>query len=219
MGQERRWRISELVEQTGVPLATVKYYLRERLLPEGAKVTPRLTEYDDRHVRALGLIRILREVGRVPMESLRQLVAAARTPGGTVHELFAAAADALAPRASPGGELRPFTREIADRLIEDAGWTNVRAECADRENLAAALEVIATYDTHPRDPAELTPYLRVADDIARYELAHLDDGKDRVGLLEEMVVGQVVFGEVLAILRRLAEEHHSYERFGQDRRA
>jgi DNA-binding transcriptional MerR regulator len=219
MGQERRWRISELVEMTGVPLATVKYYLREGLLPEGEKVAPRLTEYDDRHVRALGLLRILREVGRVPMERLRQLVAAARTPGGTVHELFAAAADALAPRPAPGGELRPFTRDLADRLIEQAGWTNVRPDSLDRENLAAALEVVATYDTHPRDPAEITPYLGFADEIARYEIGHLDDRKDRLGLLEEMVVGQVVFGEVLAILRRLAEEHHSQERFGHDRRA
>jgi DNA-binding transcriptional MerR regulator len=219
MGQEQRWRISDLVERTGVPLATVKYYLREGLLPAGDKVTPRLTEYDDRHLRALGLIRILREVGRVPMESLRQLVAAARTPSGTVHELFAAAATALAPKPAPAGDLRPFTRELAAGLIEQAGWTNVRQDSVDRENLAAALEVVASYDTHPRDPTELAPYLRFADDIARYEIGHLDESKDRVGLLEEMVVGQVVFGEVLAILRRLAEEHHSYERFGQDRRA
>lgn len=32
-------------------------------------------------------------------------------------------------------------------------------------------------------------------------------------------MGQVVFGEILAILRRLAEEHYSYERFSHDRRA
>lgn len=218
MGQER-WRISDLVRLTGVPMATVKYYLREGLLPQGERVTARLTTYDDRHVRALGLLRILREVGRVPMESLRQLVAAARTPGGTVHELFAAAADALAPRPAPGGELRPMTRELADGLIAQAGWTHVRPDAVDRENLAAALEVVATYDTHPRDPAELAPYLRFADDIASYEIGHLDDAKDRLGLLEEMVVGQVVFGEVLAILRRLAEEHHSRVRFGDDHRA
>jgi protein-S-isoprenylcysteine O-methyltransferase Ste14 len=33
-----------------------------------------------------------------------------------------------------------------------------------------------------------------------------------------MVVGQVVFGQVLATLRRLAEEHHSLQRFGDDYR-
>ena len=46
-----------------------------------------------------------------------------------------------------------------------------------------------------------------------------DDAKDRVGLLEEMVVGQVVFGQILATLRRLAEEHHSKDRFSEDYRS
>jgi hypothetical protein len=58
----------------------------------------------------------------------------------------------------------------------------------------------------------------MADQLARHEIANLDDRKDRVGLLEEMVVGQVVFATVLTTLRRLAEEHHSHERFGEDRR-
>ena len=212
-------RISELSLATGVPVGTIKYYLREGLLPDGVKRTPRLTEYDDRHVRQLGLLRILREVGQVPVEGLKQLVAASRDTDGTVHELFAAAAEALCPVPPAGGQLRPVTRDIAARLIEQAGWTNVRPDSPDRENLAAALEVIATHETHPRDPSEITPYLRFADEIALYEIGHLDDRKDRVGLLEEMVVGQVVFGQVLSILRRLAEEHYSVNRFRRDRRA
>lgn len=209
--------ISELSKVTGVPVATIKYYLREGLLPEGSPVTPRLTEYDERHVRQLGLLRILREVGRIPVEDLKQLVEAARSRG-TIHDVFAAAADALAPTAAPPGKLRPFTRELAGQLIDQAGWSEVRLSSPDRENLAAALEVVATYDTHPHDPAELMPYLKFADEIARHEIAHLDDSKDRQGLLEEMVVGQVAFGQLLAILRRLAEEHYSALRFGEDRR-
>ena len=90
-------RISELSEQTGVPVPTIKYYLREGLLPEGDKRTPRLTEYDDRHVRRLVLLRILRDVGDVPVDGLKRMVAATESSGTSVHELFAVAADALAP--------------------------------------------------------------------------------------------------------------------------
>jgi hypothetical protein len=32
-------------------------------------------------------------------------------------------------------------------------------------------------------------------------------------LLEQMVTGQVLFGQLLLVLRRLAEEHHSRRRF------
>ena len=152
------------------------------------------------------------------IDGLKRLVGASQRTDVAIHDVFAAAAKALAPAPPAAGPLRPATRALADRVIEAAGWTNVRPDSPDRENLAATLELIASYDTHPRDPAEIEPYVRFADEIATYEIGHLDDAKDRVGLLEEMVIGQVVFGQVLATLRRLAEEHHSLRRFGDDHR-
>lgn len=211
-------RISELSDATGISVATIKYYLREGLLPAADKRGARLTEYDERHVRRLQLIRLLREVGSIPIDGLKRLVGASERTDVAIHGVFAAAADALAVAPPPAGPLRPATRALADQVITAAGWTNVRPDSPDRENLAATLELIASYDTHPRDPAEIEPYVRFADQIASYEIGHLDDAKDRVGLLEEMVVGQVVFGQVLATLRRLAEEHHSLQRFGDDYR-
>lgn len=207
-------RISELAEASGVPLATVKYYLREELLHPGRRVSSRMAEYDDSHVRRLHLLRVLREVGDVSVERLRALVRAAEDEGSTVHEMFAHAADALAPTPTPAGPERPGTRAVADALIAQAGWTDVRADSVDRENLASVLEVIMRQGTHPPDPAEAVPYLEAADRLARYEIGHLEASRGREGLLEEMVVGQVVFGELLMILRRLAEEHHSKQRFG-----
>lgn len=200
-----------------MPVPTIKYYLREGLLPEGDKRTPRLTEYDERHVRRLGLLRVLRDVGDVSVDGLKRMVAATETPG-TVHDLFAVAADALAPTPPPPGPAREQARAIADAIIEQAGWDRVRADSVDRDNLAATLELVGGFDTHPRDPAEIAPYVAMADQLARHEIANLDDRKDRVGLLEEMIVGQVVFATVLTTLRRLAEEHHSHERFGEDER-
>ena len=211
-------RISELSAQTGASVATIKYYLREGLLPEGDKRTPRLTEYDQRHVRRLELLRILRDVGNVPVDGLKRLVAATESRGTTVQELFAVAADALAPTPPAPGPARTATREVADGIIDRAGWHHVRTESVDRDNLAATLELMAAFDTHPRDPGQIAPYVAAADQIARHELDHLDEGKDRIGLLEEMIVGQVVFATVLTTLRRLAEEHHAYVRFGDDRR-
>jgi DNA-binding transcriptional MerR regulator len=209
-------RISELSETTGVAVATIKYYLREGLLQPGRKRAERLAEYDESHVRRLRLLRALRELGDVPVDKLRALVAVAEGGTGTVHEMFAGAADALAPRPTPAGPDRPYTRQIADDLIARAGWTSVRGDSVDRDNLATVLEATVRYGTHPADPDEVRPYLEAADRIARYEIAHLDGSKRRLELLEEMVVGQVVFGQLLLVLRRLAEEHHSASRFDAD---
>jgi DNA-binding transcriptional MerR regulator len=209
-------RISELSDTTGLPVATIKYYLREGLLHPGRKLAERLADYDASHVRRLRLLRALRELGDVPVDKLRALVAVAEGGTGTVHEMFADAAIALAPRPSPAGPDRQVTRQAADDLIAHAGWTSVRTDSVDRDNLASVLEAIVRYGTHPADPNEVLPYLEVADRIARYEIDHLDGSKRRLELLEEMVVGQVVFGQLLLVLRRLAEEHHSAGRFGAD---
>lgn len=212
-------RMSELSERTEVPVATIKYYLREGLLPDGERITPRLTEYDERHVRQLRLLRVLREVGDVPVERLRGVIAAAGSPDGTIHELFAEASDALSPTPPEPDATQELARTVVDDLVAGAGWTHVRADSPDRELLAATIATVIRRGTHPGGREALVPYVDAADRIARYELGGLDDTKDRQDLLEEMVVGRVTFGEILASLRRLAQEHYSFERFGEDHRA
>jgi DNA-binding transcriptional MerR regulator len=207
-------RISELSETSGVPVPTIKFYLREGLLHPGEKLTPRLTSYDDTHRMRLGLLRVLREVGDVPVDRLGQLVATTESRHSSVHEMLAAASVALAPKPAPAGPERAAVRAVADGLIDQAGWSEVSPDSVDRDNLASVLEAIGRYQTHDSDPAVVLPYLRAADEIARAEIWHLDTTKDRLELLEEMVVGQVVFGQLLVILRRLGEEHWSAVRFG-----
>ena len=90
-------QVSELVRVTSVPLATVKYYLREGLLPAGVKVSARSSAYDGRHVRRLTLLRVLREVGAIPVSRLRELVEAAEDTRLSVHGMFAPSPTAFTP--------------------------------------------------------------------------------------------------------------------------
>ncbi len=204
-------RISELAEASGVSLATVKYYLREGLLPPGRTVTARLSEYDDEHVRRLRLLRVLREVGDVPVSRLRTLAEAVEE-GQAPFDLLGQTADALAPVAPPAGPGREEARTAADRVIDEAGW-RVLDTSPDRENLAAALEVLAGFGFGAGSSRLLQPYVDAADTLARHEIESLDTSHGGAALLEQMVLGQVLLGHVLGVLRRLAEEHHSRERF------
>ncbi|MEP6649003.1 MAG: MerR family transcriptional regulator, partial [Lapillicoccus sp.] len=54
-------RLAELCAATGVPAATVKYYLREGLLPPGERVSATRADYGPPHVERLRLIRALVE--------------------------------------------------------------------------------------------------------------------------------------------------------------
>ena len=52
-------RISALAAAAGLPVATVKFYLREGLLHPGVATSATQANYDDSHVRRLRLIRAL----------------------------------------------------------------------------------------------------------------------------------------------------------------
>lgn len=207
-------RISELAARAEVPVATVKYYQREGLLPAGRVTSRTQATYDDSHLARLRFLRLLREVGDVPVGRLRDLILATETQGLSTHAVLGAAADALAPTPPPPGPTRPLTRAVADELIAKAGWHRVRPDAVDRDNLAAALDAVLAAGTHEdRGPELLTPYVEAVDALARWEISDLDDSAGPVAVMQQMVVGQVVFGEILATLRRLAEEHYSAQRF------
>ena len=48
-------RISELAAVTGVTIPTIKFYLREGLLPSGVARAANQADYDETHVRRLRL--------------------------------------------------------------------------------------------------------------------------------------------------------------------
>lgn len=201
-------RVSELSAQSGVPVPTIKYYVREGLLPAGERVAGRLSEYDDSHVRRLRLLRALREVGGVPVPQLLEVVAVVDS-AASLQTVLGTAADAL---AGDPGETDEESRAQADAVVEQAGWSRVRPDARERANLAALLRSARRHGTH-LSPEAIEEYAAVADQVARREIDALARADDRTRVVERMVVGTVVYGELLQVLRRLAEEHHSWERF------
>ena len=79
-------RVSELSQATGVPVPTIKYYLREGLLPRGETTTsPNQASYGDEHVARLRLIRSLLDVGGLSVATVRDVLAAVDDPGTSLH--------------------------------------------------------------------------------------------------------------------------------------
>ncbi|WP_331716966.1 MerR family transcriptional regulator [Streptomyces sp. 2323.1] len=68
-------RLSKLCERSGVSTATIKYYLREGLLPPGERVSATKARYDAGHLQRLCLIRALVKVGGMPVSRVREVLA------------------------------------------------------------------------------------------------------------------------------------------------
>src|SRR5690606_41148877 len=94
-------RISQLSAQSGVPIPTIKFYLREGLLPQGEQTAATRAEYDQSHLRRLRLIRALLEVGRLPVATIRAVIEAVEDEEMSVHEMLGTAHYALSPRLEP----------------------------------------------------------------------------------------------------------------------
>jgi DNA-binding transcriptional MerR regulator len=70
------YRIAELARLAGVSVATVKYYIREGLLPPAPKKTGRtMGWYDDAYLERLKLIRNLREDHYLPLKVIGAILA------------------------------------------------------------------------------------------------------------------------------------------------
>src|SRR5262249_31706922 len=62
--------LADLMERTGVPAATLHYWLRRGLLPAPERVAANRFAYDERHVQAAQLIHLLREERRMSLDDI-----------------------------------------------------------------------------------------------------------------------------------------------------
>src|SRR5918999_5997107 len=67
-------KISELAERSGVPVATVRHYLREGLLPEPVKTSRNMAYYPPEFIDRIRLIKQLQEERFMPLRVIRDLL-------------------------------------------------------------------------------------------------------------------------------------------------
>jgi DNA-binding transcriptional MerR regulator len=99
-------KISELAERAEVPVATVRHYLREGLLPEGVKTSRNMAYYPPEFVERIRLIKRLQEQRFMPLRVIRELLDSANGDLDRLNAL-AESGDALVQRALGPDERTP----------------------------------------------------------------------------------------------------------------
>jgi DNA-binding transcriptional MerR regulator len=201
-------QMSELSDMSGVPVATVKYYLREGLLPAGTPTSATRATYTDAHVRRLRLIRALADVGGLRLERIRAVLAAIDDPDVPLHRALGAA---LASDGS-GADTDTRSRHHANRLIRRWRW-QVARDSASRDSLATALSALDSVE-HPLSDDLLDRYAGALHDLAEAEVARVPT-ETREAAVQYAVVGTLLVQPVIAAIRRLAQEDVSARRFGR----
>ncbi|HTU15471.1 MAG TPA: MerR family transcriptional regulator [Solirubrobacterales bacterium] len=73
-GGERLLKMSELVEASGVPGATIKHYLREGLLPDPVKTSRNMAYYRPETVERIEMIKRLQDERFMPLKAIRSVL-------------------------------------------------------------------------------------------------------------------------------------------------
>lgn len=200
-------KVSQLSEATGVSVATLKFYLREGLLMSGQATSPTQASYAAEHVDRVRLVRAMLEVGGLSVASARKVVAALESPPEGSVDLLGIAHDAL---PAPGLD-HAETQEVTD-LVDRLGW-QVAPDTPALRSLAAALEATRRAGVDV-PPDRLRRYARACEQVARADVAAVQDAATPAEMLHVVVVGTVMIDPVLSSLRRLAQQHVSCEVFG-----
>jgi DNA-binding transcriptional MerR regulator len=208
-------RVAELSRQTGVPVPTIKYYLREGLLPAGELTSPNQATYDDRHVRRLRLVRALLEVGRLPIATIREVLR--DVDGHAEWNMHYRLGRTLYPLAgvqdAPAGPELAAEMADVDAMIARWGW-RVEPDSPGRRKLAeVTLTLRELRVAHLID--EIDRYAEAAEMIAEADLRGISTERAPDDLITSAVIGTIVGDALQAALRRLAQEHTSVRLFGQ----
>ncbi|MER7544515.1 MerR family transcriptional regulator [Actinomadura sp.] len=206
-------QISELSDRSGLTVQTIKFYIREGLLPKGSAVSATRAEYDARHLERLRLISALREVGDLPVAAIQQIIAALDDDRVSLHDLFATVQHAIGPHvAAPHDPHWRAAREDVDALMRELGWT-VGPDAPARDLLAHTFVALRRLG-YPITLKDLRPYVRAAAGVAEHEIGRVADGVPRGRAVHSLLVSTVLYEQVLTALHRLAQENASARRFG-----
>jgi len=193
-------KISELSERSGVPVATVKFYIREGMLPRGAAISATRAEYGDEHLARLRVIAALTDVRGLPLARVRDILALINAPTGDPLEILGRAVGALPPYVAVERDDHPLARAaIAELgLTYDPDFTAVAQldealRALDAAGLDSSPAVLRRYGDAMRQVAadELTPMTAMPLDQA----------------VTYAVLGTALYEPVMLALRRLAHHH------------
>ncbi|RCG19863.1 MerR family transcriptional regulator [Streptomyces diacarni] len=212
-------RLAELSARSGVSTATIKFYLREGLLPPGRRLSATQAEYDGTHLRRLRLVRALIQVGGVPVATAREVLAAVDDEGLTRHDRLGAAVWAI-PQPAPARTREATAEETAAArtqvaaLLQRLGWPSEDLDSPPGQALVRTVAALAGLG-YPHDAEGLLPYARAAERAAEADLDMLEHFTSEEEQVEASVALTVLHEPVLLALRRLAQAQESARRTGR----
>lgn len=196
-------------------MPTIKYYVREGLMPPGELTSPNQATYGEAHERRLRLIRALLDVGGMKVAEIADVLTAIDDPVRPLHKVLGAAADRLGNVGVEHDDTESAAAQavVAD-LVSRRGWRTHDSDPA-AADLSMALASMARLG-HGAFVEVLDDYADAAEQVARADLGYVDRRVSVEDMVESVVIGTVLGEAVFNALRRLAHVDASAKLYGAD---
>ncbi|NLA55308.1 MAG: MerR family transcriptional regulator [Corynebacterium humireducens] len=205
-------RISELSSASGVSFPTIKFYLREGLLPAGRRAGQNQAFYTKGHLARLRLIGAMRGIARLSLAEIKGVLSELDGPG-TVLDTMAAMQNTLIGQASDEEAHTAEARAILDRIISERGW-NIRPESPAYGTAVQSIAKLYTTDLQwsPGMIAEYAEYAEHAAAIGRLDVSTLNFAGSQENLLVQIIEGTLLRRQLVDSLVLLGQQHSAHER-------
>ncbi|WP_461187337.1 MerR family transcriptional regulator [Arthrobacter sp. Z4-13] len=205
-------QLKELSEQSSTPTASIKFYLREGLLPAGETIHATRAQYSERHVERLELIRVLRRVVGLNIEQIRSLVMMA-DDGVPRLALLAAVQRVVLKLNTTTADSGDAGTSAGDAVVRLRNWPDYPSDA--RSALNAHLRLMDSLNIKVGEEV-LDLYSRAMDDVARFDIAATTAPKSADQLILTAAVGMHMHSQLLLRLLALAQASHSIRRYEPD---
>jgi DNA-binding transcriptional MerR regulator len=216
-------KISELSRRAGIPIATLKFYIREGLLPAGQRTAKNQASYAEQHLARLDLIRALHDDAGLNLATIARVLSAAsgaNDAGSAIGAALAAldqsrsSADPIDPESEQGRRAWALLANAA----RTAGWT-VSREQAPAADAVRAIVAIDRAMPGTLDAKLLARYVAIARQIAELEIPEgWAPGDDPHGWLKYALLGTYLFEPLILSLRRVGHMQRSWALIGDRER-
>jgi DNA-binding transcriptional MerR regulator len=211
-------RLAELSNRSGVSTATIKYYLREGLLPPGRQLNATTADYDETHLRRLRLVRALIQVGKVPVANAREVLRHVDDESLGRSIRLGAALWELPQGPEPDEDdehVQAAHREVT-ALLDRLGWENAKQLAGMSPAYRSLVVGVAAFRRLGYDwgAGQLAPYAELMHRTAVLDVDNMETYPSESERVEFAVLGAILNEPVLQALHRLAQEEESTRRYG-----
>ncbi|MFE4543828.1 MerR family transcriptional regulator [Arthrobacter sp. NPDC056727] len=205
-------QLKDLSERTGVSPASIKFYLREGLLPAGRSIHATRAEYSEHHVSRLELIQALRHVVGLPVAKISSLLRMA--DGGAPRlEILAAVQRTVLGLDDVSTEHGGMRTPAGDAVVRFRNWPDVPSDA--RNALNAHLGLMESLGV-PAGAELLDVYSQAVDTIAAVNISATTAPEDVNQLIMTAAVGMHLHGQLVLKLLALAHASHAIRRYEPD---